>query len=473
MPIDRNFRRRLVLYGTGVAVLLLALAAPRIVRWVIPPVKVASWDIEAAVADEASRLLAEYLRIDTSNPPGRTVESVAFWKRLFECEGLPYTVTGDDPERPLFVGRLPGRSRAGALLLLHHMDVIPAGDPSEWTVPPFSGRMGEKRDTFYLYGRGAIDMKNIGISHFLAMAALRREGIVPERDVVFVAEAGEETFTPELGIGWLVEKRPDLLEGVTDVFTEGGINEVLTTDIDRVGIEVLQKANLGVTLTSPRKEALDAFKTFLDGKDRSFPLRLIPEVVEFLQFIGPSRGDAWGRLILNPKRFFADPALVATIPDVYRSLLRDSLYADAPQPAKGGGFEMEVVRTFLPGSLVKDGRAEMERWAAEEGVSLRVRFQTADSIPSPRTGAAWEALIRSLELDPVRADVGIYLLSASYTSSSYLRAHGFRSYGVSTFSINVFDAAHAHPPNERIHLPFFVEGVERMKRILREFATAP
>jgi acetylornithine deacetylase/succinyl-diaminopimelate desuccinylase-like protein len=134
---------------------------------------------------------------------------------------------------------------------------------------------------------------------------------------------------------------------------------------------------------------------------------------------------------------------------------------------------MEVVRTLLPGSPVKGARAEMERWAGERGVGMRVRFQTADSVPSPRTGLAWDALVRSLELDPLRAEVGIYILSASYTSSSYLRAHGYRSYGVSTFSINVFDASHAHQPNERIHLPFFIEGVERMKRIVREFATSP
>jgi acetylornithine deacetylase/succinyl-diaminopimelate desuccinylase-like protein len=474
MPIDRNLRRRLLLYGGCAAFALLAWMAPRIVKWIVPPVKVAAWDLEEIRADEASRLLVEYLRIDTSNPPGRTVEAVAFWKRLFECEGIPYTVTGDDPERPIFVGRLPGRSREGALLLLHHMDVIPAGDPKAWAVPPFAGRMGEKRDTLYLYGRGAIDMKNIGIAHFLSIAALRRAGIVPERDLVFVAEPGEESFTPEAGTGWLVEKRPDLLEGVTDVFTEGGINEVLTTDIDRFGIEVLQKANLGVTVSSPRKEALDAFRTFLGEKELAFPLRLVPEVLEFLEFIGPSRGDSWGRLVMNPKRVLSDPALVRSLPDVYGSLFHDSIYCGGVQPAPaGGGFELEALWALLPGSPVATARVEMERWARERGLALKVRFQTGDSVASPRSGRAWDALIRSLELDPTRADVGIYILSASYTSSSYLRAHGYRSYGVSTFSINVFDASHAHQPNERIHLPFFVEGVERMKRIVREFATSP
>ena len=194
---------------------------------------------------------------------------------------------------------------------------------------------------------------------------------------------------------------------------------------------------------------------------------------EFLQFIGPSRGDSWGRLGMNPRQLLGNPSLLNSMPDVYRSLLRDSLYTGDVVPRKAGGYELEVVWMLLPGSPVKAARAEMERWAAERGLALQVRFATDDSVASPRTGRVWEALVRSLELDPARADVGIYILTASYTSSSYLRAHGYRSYGVSTFTINVFDAAHAHHPDERIHLPFFVEGVSRMKRIVREVATSP
>ena len=352
MPIERNLKRRLLLYGGAILIVAVVMAAPQIVIRMFSAPKVTSWDIDAAMADESSRLLVEYLRIDTSNPPGRTVEAVAFWKRLFECEGLPFTVTGDDPERPIFVGRLPGRSGEGALLLLNHMDVHPPDDLTAWTEPPFAGRMGTKRNAPYLYGRGAIDMKNIGIAQFLSIADLRRSGIVPERDIVFVAEPGEETFTPRAGIGWLVEKRPDLLEGVTDVFTEGGINEVLTTDLERFGIEVLQKANIGLTVRDARKEPLDAFVAFIEEKDRSFPARLLPEVTEFLQFIGPSRGDSWGRLALNPGRLLGNAALLNSMPDVYRALLRDSLYAGAVMKRGEGRYEVELLWTLLPGSPV-------------------------------------------------------------------------------------------------------------------------
>ena len=110
-------------------------------------------------------------------------------------------------------------------------------------------------------------MKGQGIADFLAIASLRRDGLVPERDLVFVAEPGEETFTPEVGIGWVFEHRPDLLEGVTDVFNEGGVNEVSGDRIARFGIEVLQKAAVVATADAAREEDLKAFADFLDGED--------------------------------------------------------------------------------------------------------------------------------------------------------------------------------------------------------------
>lgn len=472
MTLSRNVRRRLLLYGGGAAVVALVVLLPSAITRFGPRTKVKVFDFEAAERHEASRVLTEYLRIDTQNPPGRTVEAVEFWKRLFDCEGIPWEVVGDDPERPIFVARLRGREPGEALCLLHHMDVYAPGDLTHWHQPPFSGRMGEKEDRPYLYGRGAIDMKNIGVANWWAMARLKRSGIVPARDVVFVGEPGEESFQPESGIGWVVKNRPDLLEGVTDVFNEGGINEVIASEIERFGVEVLQKGTYGITVTAPSKEPLVELKAFLEARDKELPFRLVPEVVEFLRFIGPSRGDMWGRLVLYPERLFGsgDPRLPA-MPDVYRSLVKDSLYAGDPRVVTGGTHEMDVVATFLPGSSVADGFARLEGWLKERKLSRRVRFLSKDAKATLREGRAWDALVRTLELDPSRAQVGTYVLSGSYTNSSWLRDRGYRAYGVSAFNINIYDSAKAHNVNERILLPDFVEGVERMERILREFAT--
>src|SRR5258706_3880765 len=134
---------------------------------------------------------------------------------------------------------------------------------------------------------------------------------------------------------------------------------------------------------------------------------------------------------------------------------------------------MELAMTVLPGSSTKENFAWLEGCVKEHGLASTVRFVTPDSVASPTSGGAWDALQTVLSLDPEKAQVGVYVLSISYTNSAYLRARGYRAYGISPFNVGINDAAKIHHVNERIILPYFVEGVERMKRILREFATCP
>ena len=117
----------------------------------------------------------------------------------------------------------------------------------------------------------------------------------------------------------------------------------------------------------------------------------------------------------------------------------------------------------------------MQAWATRYRVRLRLVSLTPDSVPAQRKGRAWETLRTVLALDPVeRADVGPYVLSGSYTNSSYLRLRGsVRAFGISPFGLNLLDAVTVHSKNERIHLPAYIDGVERTARIVREYALAP
>ncbi len=471
MSLSRNTRRRLALYGGATLIAAALVAAPRLVVRFRGAVQVRDLDVKAALETEAVGLLREYLRIDTTNPPGRTTEAVAFWTRLLGCEGIPYEVVGDDPERRIVVARLAGRSREGALLLLHHMDVVSPGDVAKWQKPPFAAEMGTGESYFYLVGRGALDMKDLGIAHFLAMAQLKRDGIVPAHDVVFVAETGEETFDPSIGIGWILQHRPDLLAGVTDVFNEGGVNEVVTDHIARFGVEVLQKGI--VSAYGYGKPAdLKAFARSLEERMPGYPYHVTPEIEDFLAFIGPSRSDVWGRQMIDARKAIAAGRFNEGIPEVYRALLRDMYYTGDVQKSPDGD-RMEVVATLLPGSPVAPRWREMQQWAAARHVTLRLRYLTSDSVATPRTGRAWDAVATVLGLDPEGAEVGIYVLTGAYTNCQVLRARGYRCYGLSTFNVNFTDAWKIHNVNERINVVYFVDGVERMKAIVREFATAP
>jgi hypothetical protein len=203
-------------------------------------------------------------------------------------------------------------------------------------------------------------------------------------------------------------------------------------------------------------------------------LRVVPAVQDFLRFIAPSRSDVWGRrMIEDPTKIGPGTEFWKYVPEVYRSLLKDMIYSGPIQQAPGGGFSIRVVRTLLPGSSVAAAEEELDGWLHARGLTKRLVLKTDDCIASPAEGRAWRAVTEVLALDPAHAPVGPYVLSGQYTTSSFLRAHGLRAYGVSPFAVNYFDASTIHHSNERIGLPFFVEGVERMKRILLEFATAP
>lgn len=475
MSLSRNTRRRLALYGGAALVVTVVLAFPSVLRSRTPPVEHRAPDIREMRQREATRLLREYVRIDSQNPPGRTVETARFWAEKLGCEGIPFEIVGDDPERPIVVARLAGRSRGEALLLLHHMDVFPVGDLSAWDTPPFAGADGGGDLVQYLCGRGTLDMKGQGIADFLAIASLRRDGIVPERDLVFVAEPGEETYTPEIGIGWVLENRSDLLAGVTDAFNEGGVNEVSGDRIARFGIEVLQKANVIATAHARDEPALKALRDLLERKMSEERFRVLDEVQDFLAFVGPSRSDIWGHHMDDARSAVASGKLGEGIPEVYRALFRDMYYFGKVDPAPSGkGVTMDVVATLLPGSSARARWEDMVRWAAPLGVRLTLRHVTPDSVPAPRRGRAWETLHTVLALDPDEdADVGPYVLTGSYTNLSYLRARGIRSFGVSPFAVNLLDAVTIHSKNERIHLPSYLEGVERTARIVREYALQP
>ena len=471
MKLTRNTKRRLALYGTASVIATLVFALPRMVRapagFVIKRI-----DPQQALEHEAMKLLVEYVRIDTTNPPGKTRQAVELLARLFACEGIPFDIVDDDPDRPIFVARLAGASRQGALLLLHHMDVVPAGDLSLWAEPPFSGALGTGNGAQYLYGRGTLDMKGQGIAFFMAMAALKRTGVTPLHDIVYVAEPGEESFEPERGVGLLLTRHPALLDGVTDALNEGGVNEALGERVARFGIEVLQKGVVKLVASSPDRKKLDAFQATLKARSEELPYRLLPTASAFMRFVAPGRPE-WVRELGEPEKALASGTIGRTS-ETIKGLLKDSIYAGAVRETKEG-FEMKISYATLPGTPVAEARARVEGWAKEGGLSIRTEFITDDAVEAPRAGRVWRTLVETLTYDPhePEASVGPYMHTVFYTNSHYLRAHGISAYGYSPFNVNIGDAAKVHNRNERIHIVTFIEGVERTKRLVLELATSP
>jgi len=126
------------------------------------------------VKEEATRLLSGYLQMDTTNPPGKELPGAKFLQATLEREGVEATVLESDPGRGNVLCRMKGTEGLSPLILLHHIDVVPA-EEDKWRHPPYSGAVvnGE------IWGRGAQDCKSLGIIELLSFLLLKREGIKP------------------------------------------------------------------------------------------------------------------------------------------------------------------------------------------------------------------------------------------------------------------------------------------------------
>jgi acetylornithine deacetylase/succinyl-diaminopimelate desuccinylase-like protein len=139
-------------------------------------------------SDLAVEWLQQYLRIDTTNPPGNELQAANFFKKILDSEGIENRVFEYQAGRADFWARIPhtGTHTKRPLVLLNHMDVV-TSDATHWRVPPFSGLMLDGS----IYGRGAQDMKNEGIAQLVVMVTLKHESVALDRDVIFLAVSDE------------------------------------------------------------------------------------------------------------------------------------------------------------------------------------------------------------------------------------------------------------------------------------------
>jgi len=201
-----------------------------------------NWD---EVRDKTVELFQQYLRIDTSNPPGDVTKAVKWLSKEFQKYNIPFeTFTVDeDPRRMHILAEFPGLNPdLKPLLLLNHIDVVPA-DYSSWSVDPFKAEIIDD----VIYARGALDMKCLGIMQLMSFILLKEEGWIPERTVKFLGVADEEILG-EYGVQWMIKHHWDKLNPEW-VWDEGGLGSKDSfPGIDAFAIAVSQKKSFWVNV---------------------------------------------------------------------------------------------------------------------------------------------------------------------------------------------------------------------------------
>ena len=257
---------------------------------------------ESDLRDEATGLLRDLLRIDTSNPPGRETPAATLLKGYLEANGVACELVARDPDRANLIARIPGTGEGPSMALIGHTDVVPAS-AEDWRHPPFSGHLD---DDGFLWGRGAADMKNETATRAVAMAALSRSGFRPGGDVVFIAEADEEDGTERVGMTWLVHERPDI--GTDYALNEGAAERLVLADgRTAITVSVGEKAALAARVTALGTATATTMPGVADGSvPRLATLisriagyrprrRLLPETGELLDALVGTAAAIWTR----------------------------------------------------------------------------------------------------------------------------------------------------------------------------------
>jgi acetylornithine deacetylase/succinyl-diaminopimelate desuccinylase-like protein len=193
--------------------------------------------------EETLRHFQALVRMDTSDPPGNEAPAAEYLKKVLEQEGIPVQVFALEAHRPNVVARLKGTGRKRPLLLMGHTDVVNV-DPKKWTHPPFSAT----QEGGYVYGRGTVDDKDSVVASLMVMLTLKRLDVPLDRDVIFLAEAGEEGST-RVGIQFMTQQHFPSIEAEYCLAEGGAVTRTAGT-VKYGAVQTLEKIPRGIELTS-------------------------------------------------------------------------------------------------------------------------------------------------------------------------------------------------------------------------------
>lgn len=430
--------------------------------------------------EEVLEVARALIRFDTSNAPGYPGDETGPATYLHEyltAVGIDCELVARDPRRANLVARIPGTGEAPSLAFVGHTDVVPA-DPRDWTHPPFAAVVDEGG---WLWGRGAIDMKNEVAARAVAMAELARSGFRPRGDLWFIAVADEEDGTADVGMRWLLEARPDIRPDLA--INEGGGERLPLTDG-----RVVQTVSVGEKGTYPARvvavgeaghastpdvgaNAVPILAELLRRVGRGMPApEVSPHVDRMLEVLlgGPvsDRGAALAAAAA------LHPVLAHTIPALGGTTLAPTLLAGSfkrnVMPARAS---VELDCRILPGTTEADvERAVRARLGSDLPYALEwPEALVAGSASSPAT-ALMDAISRVLVDSGDDAEL-LPMLCTGFTDSVYLRAAGTpTAYGFSPFQTTSAEVLTAgfHNADERVHVDDLLLSVEFHVALARE-----
>jgi acetylornithine deacetylase/succinyl-diaminopimelate desuccinylase-like protein len=397
-------------------------------------------DVEA----ETIRHFQALLRFDSSDPPGRELEAAQYLQQVLEKEGIDVQMFALEPHRPNLVARLRGTGAKRPLLIMGHTDVVNV-DPTKWTHPPFSAT----REGGYVYGRGAIDDKDNVVASLMMMLMLKRMNVALDRDVVFLAEAGEEGTT-RVGIQYMVREHfPSidaeycLAEGGSVTRSGGAVKYAAVQALEKIprAIELTARGPSGhgsvplpgnaVVHLATAVAKIGAWRTpvSLNETTRAYFRRLAA-------ISTPEQRARFEDLLSGtPVRVRRADAYFVQHEPRFASMIRTSISPNVIQ----GGYRVNVIPSeakatldvrMVPGEDTAAFLDTLRRIIAD--TSVRVAYAQRDVRPATPVTPLDSEAFRAIEAAVTRhyATTTLPMMSTGATDMAYLRARGVQCYGI-------------------------------------------
>lgn len=438
-----------------------------------------NWD---EVQQEALELFIQYLKIDTTNPPGNEIRAARFFADICKREDIEHQVFEPFPDRATIWARLRGDGSKRPIILLNHTDVVPHSK-EYWSVDAFSGAV---RDGF-ICGRGAMDMKSLGMAQFVTLLTLKRAKVPLKRDVIFLATADEEAGGLQ-GAGWFAKNHPELIKGAEFLFNEGGNNIVDPSGkVMAIGVGPGEKTPAWLRLTAtgepghgstPRPDSsvnrlLRALNRLLDYTP---PIQLTPVVEQSFRSVASLAPQQRAAKYANIGEAVKDPEFLRQLESdpFARSIIRNTISVTVLRGSDKINVIPPAAYAEIDTRLVPGER--LDRWIAElrsviKDDSIRIEpilsFEANDSPTDSELVKTVAAIVKQRYPEAVIT----YPVLAGFTDSHYYRDLGVMSYGFSPFVASPRELGGGyHGNDERIGRKAYVEGVRFFYEIVERLA---
>jgi acetylornithine deacetylase/succinyl-diaminopimelate desuccinylase-like protein len=425
---------------------------------------------------DSNELLSRYLRLDTSNPPGNEYLAANFFADIFSGENIPYKLYEPAAGRVSIRAELKGSGKMAPLILLHHTDVI-AADRNEWSFDPFGGEIIDG----YICGRGALDTKSLGIMQLLSFLEIKRKGLPPGRDLIFLATADEESGA-DRGVEYLLREHAgefsaSLVLNEGSYIVEGIVPERLLAMISpgekgpcwmrlkRRGLPGHGSTPHGL---NPLERLSEAVNRLIEHKSEP---RVTPIVAEYFRrmsqawdFLNPYMEDGRDETLL---RIVEENGLISA-PQI-NAMLRNtvslnSLHSGNKVNVIPSYAEAEVDTRLLPGQDMDDWIIFVKKQLADD--EIQIEFIMKGEGNASDTDTHEYTTIEKTLLEHYPGAIAAPYLMLGTTDSRFFREKGVISYGFCPAVIPAEHLKSIHGTDEKIGLESMLKGVEVYKDIV-------